>query len=86
MSAARVYRAVSKFKSASQDKEKLGLCLPLKHVIYSRYNVTVLRMANLLLILNLGVNSMHRIENTLVQMRSASSRFEGLCILLWWDG
>lgn len=86
MSAAHVYTAASKFKSAFQDKEKLGLCLPLKHVICSRYNVNVLRMANLLLILNLGVNSLHRIENTLVQMGSASSRFEGLCILLWWDG
>lgn len=41
---------------------------------------------NLPLVLNLGVNSLRRMENTLVQMGSASLRLEGLCILLWWDG
>lgn len=86
MSLALAYMVVSKFKSASQGKEQLNLCLSLKRVIYFQYNVNVLRIANLLLILNLGVNSLHRIENTLLQMGSASLRFEGLCILLWWDG
>lgn len=86
MSLAFAYMVVSKFKSASQGKEKLNLCLPLKHVIYFQYNINVLRIANLLLILNLGVNSLHRIENTLLQMGSASLRFEGLCSLPWWDG
>lgn len=42
--------------------------------------------ANLPLVLNPGVNSLRRMENTLVQMGSASLRLEGLCILLWWDG
>lgn len=81
-----IYMAVSKFKSASQGKEKLILCLPLKHALCFWYNVTVLRIANLLLILNLGMNSLHRIENTLVQIAPASLMFEGLCILPWWDG
>lgn len=69
---------LSKSKSASQGKEKLISCLSLKHVISFWYNVSVLQIANLLLILNPGVNSLRRIENTLVQMGSASLRFEGL--------
>jgi len=86
MALALVYMAASKFKSASQGEEKLVSCFPLKDVVCFQYNVNVLRRANLLLILNLSMNSLHRIENTLVQTGSASLRFDGLCILPWWDG
>lgn len=80
-SLALVYMALSKFKSASRGKER-----HLKHVLYFQCKVNALRIANLLLLLNLGVNSLPRIENTLVQRGSAALRPEGLCVLPRWDG